>query len=36
MKGWRPSAPILLLLGDWWQHHKEAHKPAEEKAIAQK
>jgi SecD/SecF fusion protein len=30
------AAPILLLLGDWWQHHKEAHKQPEEKAIAQK
>ncbi|AAL51861.1 protein translocase subunit SecD [Brucella melitensis] len=30
------AAPILLLLGDWWQRHKAAHKTAEEGAIAQK
>ncbi len=23
------AAPILLLLGDWWQRHKATHKPAD-------
>ncbi len=30
------AAPILLLLGDWWQRRKQAHKQAEEGAVAQK
>jgi len=31
------AAPILLLLGNWWQHRQEAHQAAiEERASAQK
>ncbi len=30
------AAPILLLLGNWWQHRKEAHQAIEDSAAAQK
>lgn len=30
------AAPILLLLGDWWQHRKDAQKDVEEETAMQK
>lgn len=30
------AAPILLVLGDWWQHRKGAEKDSEEEAAMQK
>lgn len=30
------AAPILLVLGDWWQHRKDAQKDAEEETALQK
>ena len=30
------AAPILLLLGNWWQHRREAHQTLEDNTAAQK
>jgi SecD/SecF fusion protein len=30
------AAPILLLLGNWWQHRREAHQALEDNTAAQK